>query len=63
MGPRATDFIEKLVEDVKCGGAQTLIQGSVASHIKKISVFALCKGNGLVCEEGIKRARAGYDHY
>ena len=63
MGPRASEFIEKLVEDVRCGGAQSLVQGSVASHIRKISVFALCRGNGLVCEEGIRRSRASYDHY
>ena len=64
FGPQAEKFIEKFVDDIRCGGKQTLIQGNIANHIRKVTAFALCEGNGLLYEEGIRKARSlGLAHY
>ena len=55
FGPQAEKFIEKFVDDIRCGGKQTLIQGNIANHIRKVTAFALCEGNGLPKKEFEKR--------
>jgi len=62
FGPQAEKFIEKFVDDIRCGGKQTLIQGNIANHIRKVAAFALCEGNGLLYEEGIRKARSRSVH-
>lgn len=59
FGPEAGKFIGKFVEQVRCAGTQPLVQGSVANNLRKTMAFALCTGNGLLYEDGIRKARAG----
>lgn len=59
FGPQAEKFIGKFVEQVRSTSTQSLLQGSVANYIRKTVAFALCTGNGLLYEEGIRKARAG----
>ena len=40
-----------------------MVQESVVGFLKKIVAFALCTGNGLLYEEGLRRARTHFDHY
>ena len=63
FGKRAEAFIKLLAEDVQCGGTQSMVQESVVGFLKKIVAFALCTGNGLLYEEGLRRARTHFDHY
>lgn len=63
FGPRTAEFIEKFIEDIRCGGTQTMIQGSIANYLRRVVAAALCRGNGLLYEEGIRKSRKNYDHY
>ena len=63
FGPQAERFLEKFVDDIRCGGKQTLIQGNIANHIRKVAAFALCTGNGLLYEEGVRKTRARSMHH
>ena len=63
FGKRAEAFIKLLAEDVQCGGTQSMVQESVVGFLRKIVAFALCTGNGLLYEEGLRRARTHFDHY
>jgi hypothetical protein len=63
FGPRTNEFIESFVEDVRGAGAQSLIMGSVANFIRKLLAFALCTGNGLMYEAGIRKSRNNFEHY
>ena len=54
FGARTGPFLEKFVEDIKCGGGLVPIQGNITNYIKRLTSIALCRGNGLLCQEGIK---------
>ena len=57
IGQQAEKFITQVCDDVYGGGIQAPIPGSVRGFIRKAVEIALCIGNGLVREVGIRRAR------